>query len=266
MRELLSRYFEVASVVVRRHGGVVEKFIGDAVMAVWGSPVATEDDPERAVRAALIWWSRSGVGCRCGDRWPGGAGGGGERGGRAVNLAAVNEGMVAGDAVNTAARIQAAAAPGSVWVDGATRRLTANAISYHDEGAHPLKGKAEPQRLWRAVRVVSSVGGAQRVDGLEAPLTGRGAEMRAFVSCSTRLRSVASRGWWWCRARRGWASRGWVGSSRSTSTVWPTRCGGIAVGVCPMATVWCLGVGRGDPSASRDRRGRRRGTVAGEVA
>ena len=49
----LSRYFEVASVVVRRHGGVVEKFIGDAVMAVWGSPVATEDDPERAVRAAL---------------------------------------------------------------------------------------------------------------------------------------------------------------------------------------------------------------------
>ena len=53
VRELLSRYFEVASVVVRRHGGVVEKFIGDAVMAVWGSPVATEDDPERAVRAAL---------------------------------------------------------------------------------------------------------------------------------------------------------------------------------------------------------------------
>ena len=98
----------------------------------------------------------------------------------AVNLAAVNEGMVAGDAVNTAARIQGAAAPGSVWVDGATRRLTANAISYHDEGAHPLKGKAEPERLWRAVRVVSSVGGVQRVDGLEAPLTGRGAEMRAL--------------------------------------------------------------------------------------
>ncbi len=180
VRELLSRYFEVASVVVRRHGGVVEKFIGDAVMAVWGSPVATEDDPERAVRAALDLVES--IGQLGVDAGIGGLAGraGVVSGEVAVNLAAVNEGMVAGDAVNTAARIQSAAAPGSVWVDGATRRLTANAISYHDEGAHTLKGKAEPEHLWRAVRVVSSVGGVQRVDGLEAPLTGRGAEMRAL--------------------------------------------------------------------------------------
>ena len=53
VRELLSRYFETARTVIGRYGGVVEKFIGDAVMAVWGTPVAAEGDPERAVRAAL---------------------------------------------------------------------------------------------------------------------------------------------------------------------------------------------------------------------
>ena len=98
----------------------------------------------------------------------------------AVTIGATNEGMVAGDAVNTAARIQAAASPGAVYVDSTTRRLAASAISFQDEGEHTLKGKTEPQHLWRAVRVVSNVGGAQRVDGLEAPLTGRGAEMRSI--------------------------------------------------------------------------------------
>jgi tetratricopeptide (TPR) repeat protein len=97
----------------------------------------------------------------------------------AVTIGATNEAMVAGDAVNTAARIQAAAAPGSVLVDVTTRKLASSAITFSDEGEHILKGKQEPQHLWRAVRVVSSVGGAQRVDGLEAPLTGRNAEMRA---------------------------------------------------------------------------------------
>ena len=96
----------------------------------------------------------------------------------AVSLGAVGEGMVAGDAVNTAARVQAAAEPGSVLVDGATQRLAGSAIGFADAGEHALKGKAEPHRLWRATRVLSAVGGAQRVDGLEAPLTGRDAELR----------------------------------------------------------------------------------------
>ena len=82
--------------------------------------------------------------------------------------------------MNTAARVQAAAAPGSVLVDGATQRLADSAVGFADAGEHALKGKAEPVRLWRATRVLSGVGGAQRVDGLEAPLTGRDAELRTI--------------------------------------------------------------------------------------
>jgi AAA ATPase domain len=82
--------------------------------------------------------------------------------------------------VNTAARVQAAAEPGSVLADAATQRLAGSAIGFADAGVHTLKGKAEPQRLWRAVRVLSAVGGSQRVDGLEAPLAGRDAELRTI--------------------------------------------------------------------------------------
>ena len=96
----------------------------------------------------------------------------------AVTLGAVGEGMVAGDAVNTAARVQSAAEPGSVLADAPTQRLAGSAIGFADARDHQLKGKAEPQRLWRATRVLSWVGVAQRVDGLEAPLTGRDVELR----------------------------------------------------------------------------------------
>src|SRR5580692_4050765 len=98
----------------------------------------------------------------------------------AVNLGAVGEGMVAGDAVNTAARVQAAAGPGQVLTDGPTQRLAGRAVAFADVGEHGLKGKTEPQRLWRATRVLSWVGSSQRVDGLEAPLTGRDAELRTI--------------------------------------------------------------------------------------
>ena len=178
VRELLSRYFGMARTVIGRYGGVVEKFIGDAVMAVWGTPVASEGDAERAVRAALDLVSvvaalgaeaevpaltaRAGV----------------VTGEVAVTLGAVGEGMVAGDAVNTAARVQSAARPGQVLADTATQRLAGSAVGFAEAGEHRLKGKAEPQRLWRATRVLSAVGGVQRVDGLEAPLTGRDAELR----------------------------------------------------------------------------------------
>ena len=83
--------------------------------------------------------------------------------------------MVAGDAVNTAARVQAVAAPGQVWVDETTRLLSSAAIAYVDVGSHAMKGKADPMPLW-AVRAVSHpVGGGQRADGLEAPLVGESA-------------------------------------------------------------------------------------------
>jgi class 3 adenylate cyclase/predicted ATPase len=178
VRELLSEYFELARTVIGRYGGTVEKFIGDAVMAVWGAPVATEGDAERSVRAALDLVAAvaelgreaavPGLAARAGV----------VTGEVAVTLGAVNEGMVAGDAVNTAARVQSAAEPGSVLVDEATYRLAGSAVGFADAGEHQLKGKAEPQALWRPTRVLSAVGGAQRVDGLEAPLTGRDAELR----------------------------------------------------------------------------------------
>jgi len=180
VRELLSRYFGLARTIVSRYGGVVEKFIGDAVMAVWGTPTATEEDAERAVRAALDLVATVGeLGAEA--EVPGLAARAGVVTGEvAVTLGAVGEGMVAGDAVNTAARVQTTAEPGQVLTDEATHRLAASAIGFAEAGSHRFKGKADPQRLWRATRVLSAVGGAQRVDGLEAPLTGRDAELRTL--------------------------------------------------------------------------------------
>jgi class 3 adenylate cyclase len=178
VRELLSGYFEQCSQVIARYGGTVEKFIGDAVMAVWGVPTVHEDDAERAVRAGLELVSRvetmgadlgvpdlaMRVGIVTGEV--------------AVTVGATQQGMVAGDAVNTAARVQTAASPGQVWVDETTRLLTTSAISYVDVGSHVMKGKADPVPLWAVRAVVAAVGGAQRADGLEAPLIGRDREMR----------------------------------------------------------------------------------------
>jgi class 3 adenylate cyclase/tetratricopeptide (TPR) repeat protein len=179
VRELLSEYFRVARTVIERYGGVVEKFIGDAVMAVWGTPAATEGDAERAVRAGLdLLDAVSELGAVVGV--PGLAARAGVVTGEvAVTLGAVGEGMVAGDAVNTAARVQSAAEPGQVLADGATHRLAGGGVGFAEAGDRRVKGKAEPVRLWRATRVLSGVGGAQRVDGLEAALTGRDAELRA---------------------------------------------------------------------------------------
>lgn len=178
VRELLTRYFDVCTTVVQRYGGRVEKFIGDAVMAVWGVPTAHEDDAERAVRAALELISgvaelaertslpelavRAGV----------------VTGEVSATVGATDQGLVAGDPVNTASRVQGAAQPGQVWVDANTRALTAAAITYADVGEHLLKGKAEPVQLFRAGAVVAGVGGLQRVDGLEAPMAGRDRELR----------------------------------------------------------------------------------------
>ncbi len=180
VRELLSEYFAVARPVDGRYGGVVEMFIGAAVMAVWGTPAATEGDAERAVRAGLdLVAAVAELGAGAGV--PGLAARAGVVTGEvAVTVGAAGEGMVAGDAVNTAARVQAAAEPGQVLADEATQRLAGGGVGFADAGEHALKGKAGPARLWRAVRVLAGVGGAQRVDGLEAPLTGRDAELRTI--------------------------------------------------------------------------------------
>jgi class 3 adenylate cyclase/predicted ATPase len=178
VRELLSGYFEECRQIIARYGGTVEKFIGDAVMAVWGVPTAHEDDAERAVRAGLeLVHAVAGLGAdqhiddlamRVGI----------VTGEVAVTIGAQQQGMVAGDAVNTAARVQSAASPGQVWVDETTRLLTSAAISYVDVGSHVMKGKADPVPLWSVRAVVANLGGSQRADGLEAPLIGRDRELR----------------------------------------------------------------------------------------
>ena len=177
-RELLTRYFDEARRIIGRYGGTVEKFIGDAVMAVWGVPVAHEDDAERAVRAGLELTRMvsdlgddvglSGLAIRVGV----------VTGEVAVTIGAQGQGMVAGDSVNTASRVQAAAEPGAVWVDETTRLLTTAAITYQDVGSHTLKGKLDPVPLWSVRAVVAAVGGHQRADGLEAPHVGTDRELR----------------------------------------------------------------------------------------
>ena len=173
VRDTLSRYFELASDVVGRYGGTVEKFIGDAVMAVWGVPTAHEDDAERAVRAALelvaaIPALGAGISARCGVA----------TGEAAVTLGAVNQGMVAGDLVNTASRLQSVAPPGTVLVAEATRDAAGRAIAFEPVGPQLLKGKAATVPAWRAVRVVADRGGSGRGDALEAPFVGREDELR----------------------------------------------------------------------------------------
>jgi class 3 adenylate cyclase/predicted ATPase len=172
-RDLLSRYFEISRGVIERYGGVVEKFIGDAVMAVWGTPVATEDDAERAVRAALELVAampelHPDVQARAAVL----------TGEAAVTIGAEAQGMVAGDLVNTASRVQSSADPGTVLVDEATRLAADAAIAFEGAGEHLFKGKSTPLPLWRALRVVANRGGEGRSTGLEAPFVGRERELR----------------------------------------------------------------------------------------
>src|SRR6266446_611523 len=177
-RELLSSYFETCRRLIGLYGGLVEKFIGDAVMAVWGAPVATEDDAERAVRAALeLTKAVSELGAETGApdlRARAGV----LTGEAAVTIGAVGEGMVAGDLVNTASRVQALAPPGSVLVGAGTQRATEQAVVYEPAGSHELKGKTGLVPLWRALRVVSGGRGALKSEGLEAPFVGRDREFR----------------------------------------------------------------------------------------
>jgi class 3 adenylate cyclase/tetratricopeptide (TPR) repeat protein len=193
VREFLNRYFDAAREVVDRYGGTIEKFIGDAVMAVWGTPVAREDDAERAVRAALDLVDTIG---HLGRRE--GAEGLAIRAGvltgeAAVTIGATNQGMVAGDLVNTASRLQSVAPPGTVLVGEATKRAASSAIAFEEAGEQLLKGKAAPVEAWRALRVVAERGGQGRAEGVEAPFVGRDDELRLikdFLHATSRERRV----------------------------------------------------------------------------
>lgn len=183
VRESLTRYFEVAEQVIGRYGGTVEKFIGDAVMAVWGTPTAHEDDAERAVRAALDMVDAvaaielpptpdarppSRMQLRAAVM----------TGDAAVTLGANGQGMVAGDLVNSASRLQGLADPGRVLVDEPTKQAADLAIAFEPAGELMLRGRAQPLVAWRALRVVAERGGHGRAQGIEPPFVGREEELR----------------------------------------------------------------------------------------
>jgi class 3 adenylate cyclase/tetratricopeptide (TPR) repeat protein len=186
VRDVLSRYFDSAREIVARHGGSIEKFIGDAVVAVWGTPIAHEDDAERAVRAALEI-----VGAVASSHGPAvsralAARAAVATGESAVMIGLEDQGMVAGDIVNTAARLQTAAEPGAVLMNDATRRATATGIIARPAGKQRLKGKAEPVHTWRAIRAASE--GRQRSRVTDPPLIGRAHELQELITAFESVR------------------------------------------------------------------------------
>ena len=188
VRALLSPYSARLRFELERFGGTVEKFIGDAVMALFGAPVAHEDDPERAVRAALAirdWLAeeqaelRVRIGITTGEAL--------------IALGArpsEGEGMASGDVVNTAARLQAAAPVDGVLVDRTTYRATGQAIEYRDAAPVEAKGKAEPIEVWEPLQARSRFG----VDVVQAgaPLVGRERELELLQGSLGRVRQERS--------------------------------------------------------------------------
>ena len=184
VRAMLSPYYARLRSELERRGGTVEKFIGDAVMAVFGAPVAHEDDPERAVRAGLairdaIRDEDAGLQVRIAVN----------TGEALVSLDArpsAGEGMAAGDVVNTTARLQSAAPVNGILVGESTYRATRNAIEYREATPVEAKGKADPVQVWEVVQAYSRIA----VETLEtgAPLIGRRRELDVLTGALERAR------------------------------------------------------------------------------
>jgi class 3 adenylate cyclase/tetratricopeptide (TPR) repeat protein len=187
VRATLSPYYARLRSELERHGGTVEKFIGDAVMAVFGAPVAHEDDPERAVRAALAIREAMTEDGRLQVRIAV------TTGEALVTLGArpsEGEGMAAGDVVNTAARLQNAAPVNGILVDETTYRATRDRIVYVEAEPVTAKGKAEPVPVWQAREARSRFG----VDVVQrgAPLVGRQRELELLIGALGRARDERS--------------------------------------------------------------------------
>jgi class 3 adenylate cyclase/tetratricopeptide (TPR) repeat protein len=182
VRALLQPYHASLRADLERWSGTVEKFIGDAVMALFGAPVAREDDPERAVRAALAIRDTVSADGRLHVRI------GITTGEALVALEArpeSGEGMASGDVVNTAARLQAAAPVDGILVDDATWRATSRVIEYRDHEAISAKGKAVPVSVHEVVAARSRFGVDVR-GGSGAPLVGRGRELEILFGAFER--------------------------------------------------------------------------------
>ncbi|HEY8732588.1 MAG TPA: adenylate/guanylate cyclase domain-containing protein, partial [Candidatus Limnocylindria bacterium] len=188
VRSVMGSYFERMKAIAETHGGTVEKFIGDAVMVVFGVPLLHDDDAERAVRAALAMRDAmtdlnaelgvslaARVGVNSGEAV---AGGGTDR-----------QFLVTGDAVNIAARLQQGADGGEVVVGPLTESLTRSAIEYAARPPVSAKGKPEPIRAFRAVRPRSAVPEQARgLPAMRAQLVGRQRELHLLLETFERVR------------------------------------------------------------------------------
>ena len=195
VRAFQNALFETLGQAIERYDGVVEKFVGDAVMAVFGAPVAHEDDPQRALDTALEMLERVG---RLADRWT-------TRLGQRVTLhIGVHSGpvvagslgaaagaayAVTGDTVNTTARLLGAAAPGTVLVSEATYALTRHRFAFEPRGELALRGKSEPLVVHRLVGAMAEPrsGRGLAALGLAAPLVGREEELGQLKSAFDRM-------------------------------------------------------------------------------
>jgi class 3 adenylate cyclase/tetratricopeptide (TPR) repeat protein len=179
LRALLARYFERMKVIVERHGGSVEKFIGDAVMAVFGVPAVHEDDALRAVRAAIEMREafpelgvRGRIGVATGEVVTG-----------------TEERLATGDTVNVAARLQQAAQPDEILIAEQTRALTRDAVEVEALDPLGLKGKSETVPAFRLLSVSGEEGFARHLD---APMVDREGEQRLLAEAWNRVVSERS--------------------------------------------------------------------------
>ncbi len=189
VRALLRRYHETLRRDLERYGGTVEKFIGDAVVAVYGAPAAHEDDPERAVRAALAVRDSIAELNERDDTLDLHVRIGVATGEALVTVdatPAAGESMVAGDVMNTAARIQAASPVDGILVGAATHRATERMIVYRPHDAVAAKGKAEPIEVWQAIEALGRVG--ELGGDPSMPLVGREHERALLLGAFARVR------------------------------------------------------------------------------
>ncbi|HKR99550.1 MAG TPA: adenylate/guanylate cyclase domain-containing protein, partial [Candidatus Dormibacteraeota bacterium] len=178
LRRVMSRYFEVARAVLQRHGGTVEKFIGDAVMAVFGVPQAHEDDALRAARAATELHSelvdlnaelQRDFGVSIAVRT------GVNSGSVVAGDAAAGQSFVSGDTVNTAARLEQHAEPGEILIGPETLRLVSDAVSVEAAPPMSVKGKTEPLQAFRLLEVNPNA--AAHARRLDSRMVGRDGEL-----------------------------------------------------------------------------------------
>src|SRR5713226_3648741 len=200
MRAILAGYFNLMTEQIRRHGGTVEKYIGDAVVAIFGAPIAHEDDPDRAIRAALdmqaalarfnqrrqaqdpaVTRLQMRIGINTGEVAAPGA------------QFSRRDFLITGDAVNVAARLQQVAAPDTILVGERTYLATREVFDFRPLAPLTLKGKPEPIPAWVVAgfrsRTPAIIQHPRGIEGLQAPLIGRSLELTLMHATYARVQA-----------------------------------------------------------------------------